>query len=133
MENEEGIASPLLFQEIANQKSLFPATDFRSALYNSLVSCSVLQIWIEPRLSSVKDFKVLAYWKVSEAQYTDLLRLVRDILANPVSTIASESAFSAGGRVRDKYRSKLPPKNVEALVCLRDWLYDVNCGGCGVC
>jgi hypothetical protein len=43
-------------------------------------------------------------------------------MAVQVSTIASESAFSAGGRVVDPYRSSLDPDMVEALICTKDWV-----------
>ncbi|KAL2929476.1 putative AC9 transposase [Bienertia sinuspersici] len=46
----------------------------------------------------------------------------RDILAMPFSTVASESAFSAGGRHRNLFRSSLTPKMVESLICTQDWL-----------
>ncbi|KAL4381580.1 hypothetical protein AHAS_Ahas04G0147700 [Arachis hypogaea] len=48
--------------------------------------------------------------------------MAREVLAIPVSTVASESAFSTGGRVLDLYRSSLTPRMVEALVCTGDWL-----------
>lgn len=48
--------------------------------------------------------------------------MARDILAIPVSTVASESAFSTGGRTIDDYRSNLLPATVEALKCSQDWL-----------
>ncbi|XP_076910017.1 zinc finger BED domain-containing protein RICESLEEPER 2-like [Bidens hawaiensis] len=43
-------------------------------------------------------------------------------LCVPVSTVASESAFSTGGRVVDPYRSSLSPNIVEALICTEDWI-----------
>jgi hypothetical protein len=36
-----------------------------------------------------------------------------------VSTVASESAFSAGGLVVDPYRNRLGPEIVESLICQR--------------
>jgi len=44
------------------------------------------------------------------------------VLAIPISTVASECAFSTGGRVVNPYRSCLTPKIVEVLVCTQDWL-----------
>ncbi|CAI0381119.1 unnamed protein product, partial [Linum tenue] len=48
--------------------------------------------------------------------------MVRDILAVPVSSVASESAFSCGGRVLSPFRSSLSPNIVEALICAEDWI-----------
>ncbi|XP_070050411.1 uncharacterized protein [Nicotiana tomentosiformis] len=48
--------------------------------------------------------------------------MARDVLAVPVSSVASECAFSTGGRLLDSFRSSLTPKLVQALVCLQDWL-----------
>ena len=43
-------------------------------------------------------------------------------MAIPVSTVASESAFSTGGRILDQFRSSLTPKLVECLICTQDWV-----------
>jgi hypothetical protein len=48
--------------------------------------------------------------------------LARDVLAIPISTVASESAFSTGGRVLDDFRTSLTPFMVEAIICTQDWL-----------
>ncbi|CAN0846306.1 Putative AC transposase [Linum grandiflorum] len=46
--------------------------------------------------------------------------MAKDILAVPISTVASESCFSTGGRVLDDFKSSLTI--VEALICAEDWL-----------
>ncbi|KAL9241078.1 hypothetical protein vseg_015229 [Gypsophila vaccaria] len=48
--------------------------------------------------------------------------MVRDVLSIPVSTVASESEFSTGGRILDPFRRFLTTKMVEGLVCAQDWL-----------
>jgi len=62
-------------------------------------------------------FDILAWWKNQKDEYPVLSIIARDVLAMQVSTVASESAFSAGGRVVDPYRSSLDPDMVQALVC----------------
>ncbi|XP_062003222.1 zinc finger BED domain-containing protein RICESLEEPER 2-like [Rosa rugosa] len=68
------------------------------------------------------EFNILNWWKTSTAKFRVLSKMAGDILSIPISTVASESAFSAGGRVLDQYRSSLRPNTVEALICTGDWL-----------
>ncbi|CAN1340615.1 Putative AC9 transposase [Linum perenne] len=48
--------------------------------------------------------------------------MARDVLAILISSVASESAFSTGGRVLSNFRSSLTPAIVEDLICAEDWL-----------
>jgi hypothetical protein len=48
--------------------------------------------------------------------------MAQDILAIPISTVASESVFSTSGRILDDFRTSLTPFMLEALVCTQDWL-----------
>ncbi|WVZ49306.1 hypothetical protein U9M48_000675 [Paspalum notatum var. saurae] len=70
-----------------------------------------------------KDFDTLKWWKDNANRFSILSRMARDLLAIPISTVASGSAFSTGGRVLDDFRSSLTPTMVERLVCTQDWLY----------
>ena len=47
--------------------------------------------------------------------------IARDVLTMPVSTVASEAAFSVGGRMVSKERCNLSPEGIEVVVCLKDW------------
>ena len=69
-----------------------------------------------------ENFDILAWWKVNSDKFKVLSQIARDVLAVPVSTVASESAFSTGGRILDPYRSSLRAKIVEAHVCAQNWL-----------
>lgn len=77
----------------------------------------------EPRYSRTEEFDVLSFWKTNQYRYPELSAMARDVLAIPVSTVASESAFSVGGRVLDQYRSSLKCETVEALITTKDWMF----------
>jgi hypothetical protein len=62
-------------------------------------------------------FDALEWWKFNQLKYHILSKMVRDVLAIPISIVASESTFSAGGRVIDPYSASLATKTVEMLLC----------------
>ena len=72
------------------------------------------------------NFCILNWWKVNSSKSRLLLKVARDVLAIPLSTIASESAFSTGGRVLDPFRSSLLPTTVEMLICAQNWLRAID-------
>ncbi|CAI0400590.1 unnamed protein product [Linum tenue] len=75
------------------------------------------------------EFDILMWWKHNGPKYPTLQAISRDVLAVPVTSVASECAFSSGGRVLDPHRSKLHHATVETLVCTRSWLQAELAGG----
>ncbi|XP_073033697.1 zinc finger BED domain-containing protein RICESLEEPER 2-like [Primulina eburnea] len=69
-----------------------------------------------------EQFGILLWWKMNEPRLPTLAEMTRNMLAIPISAVASESAFSIGGRILDSFKSSLTPKLVQALVCVQDWL-----------
>ncbi|KAL9663394.1 hypothetical protein QQ045_018780 [Rhodiola kirilowii] len=67
------------------------------------------------------NFNVLEWWKANSSMYPVLSLMARDLLSIPTSTVASEAAFSAGGRVVSEKKASLSPNTIEALICLKDW------------
>ncbi|KZV51617.1 hypothetical protein F511_24990 [Dorcoceras hygrometricum] len=76
----------------------------------------------ETKIDRSVKLDVLAFWKAHQFRYPELAQMARDVLTVPISTVASESTFSVGGRILDQYRSAMKPEVVETLVCCRDWL-----------
>ncbi|KAK2639403.1 hypothetical protein Ddye_027198 [Dipteronia dyeriana] len=49
--------------------------------------------------------------------------IARDILAIPISTVASESSFSTSGRIVSAQRNRLLPSTLEAIIRTQNWLW----------
>ena len=67
-------------------------------------------------------FDVLQWWKGNQSKFPILSMMARDILSIPVTTVASESTFSAGKRVIDAKRASMNTETVEILLCGGDWV-----------
>ncbi|GJZ95928.1 zinc finger BED domain-containing protein RICESLEEPER 2-like protein [Tanacetum coccineum] len=91
--------------------------DALSELYEEYVS----EYYSSSEQSGETSFDVLAWWRANSLRYRILSRMARDILAIPITTVASEATFSAGSRVIDTYRASLAPETVEVLLCGGDW------------
>ncbi|XP_031280054.1 zinc finger BED domain-containing protein RICESLEEPER 2-like [Pistacia vera] len=77
-------------------------------------------------VGDLTTFDALTWWKANSTKFPILSTMARDILAIPITMVASESAFSADSRVIDTYRSSLTPNTVEMLLCGCDWSKTLN-------
>ncbi|CAM8880169.1 unnamed protein product [Rhodiola kirilowii] len=115
-----------------NTASMFPLVQnfsmsrIKRARVNLNISAqtSDLQMYLDLATIEVDDddnFNLLGWWKNNCSLYPVLSSLAKDLLVVPASTVASEAAFSAGGRVVNEKRAALSPNTIEALICLKDW------------
>ena len=49
------------------------------------------------------NFEILEWWKDNSSRYKLLSKMAKDVLAVPISTVASESAFSTESRIVDPF------------------------------
>jgi len=84
----------------------------------------------EPLLPRTQDLDIIQWWQVAGLKYPTLRKIARDILAIPVTTVVSESAFSTSGRIISPHRSRLTPSMIEALMCMQAWSHNDMLGKC---
>ncbi|KAI3513058.1 hypothetical protein L1887_20383 [Cichorium endivia] len=82
-----------LFSNIASIANLHEDTGITTELDNYLK---------EKLLPKDTNLDLLGWWKTNGFKFPTLQRIARDILAVPISTVASESAFSTSGRLENK-------------------------------
>ncbi|KAA8534475.1 hypothetical protein F0562_031992 [Nyssa sinensis] len=95
-------------------------THARSTTIHAYQKSKIEQYLEEPVFPRKEEFNILHWWKVNSAKLPTLVRMARDILALSAATVASEAAFSVGGRIIDESCSCLLPDIVEALVTAND-------------
>ncbi|KAF7135640.1 hypothetical protein RHSIM_Rhsim08G0133300 [Rhododendron simsii] len=104
--------------DFGNHKSLKSQFKMHMQKETNMASKSELEKYLAEASEDDSDkFDILRWWKLNSSKYPIVSQMARDVLAIPVSTVSSESAFSTGGCVIDSYRSSLFPKTVEALIC----------------
>lgn len=87
---------------------------------------SALRLYLEDPKLEMKthpNLNVLQYWRENRNRFGALTYMAMDILSIPITTVASESSFSIGAHVINKYRTRLLPNNVQALLCTRSWIH----------
>jgi hypothetical protein len=89
---------------------------------SSTYMCTELGLYLEePTLPRTQELDIISWWQHAGIKYPTLRKIDRDIMAIPVTTVASKSVFSTGGRVISPHRSRLAPKTVEGLMCMQAW------------
>jgi hypothetical protein len=64
----------------------------------------------ELRVRAIEGDDILQWWERTAHRFPIMARIARDVLAVPVTSVPSESAFSTGGRTIDQFRSCLGTK-----------------------
>ena len=100
--------------------------DFDSDLNNSK---SELDLYLEERKYKQAEMDILEYWQKNSTRYPILSLMSRDILSIPITTVASESTFSIGGKVLTSLRNSLRPQNAECIICTHNWLHGFGVNG----
>jgi hypothetical protein len=90
------------------------------------VKSEVVKYLSEDNEPDTPGFDIPKWWKANSTRFPILSHLARDLLAISVTSVASESAFSAGGRTLDDFRTSLTLRMVKHLVCANDWLHGGN-------
>jgi hypothetical protein len=82
-----------------------------------------LDRYLEEETLQNDNFDIIGWWRLKGTWYPNLRLIARDILAIPITTVTSESAFSTSGRLLSDHRSHLTPRMLEALMCNQSWLH----------
>ncbi|KAK3229851.1 hypothetical protein Dsin_001732 [Dipteronia sinensis] len=80
-----------------------------------------LSAYYEQEDTEDKKFDILYWWKEHERYFPILAMIAKQILSTPVSTVAVEQQFSAGGNILDPKRSLMSPKSLQIQACVEDW------------
>ena len=71
--------------------------------------------------NEVKNFDIVNWWKSHESTFPVLSKMVHDLLAPPMSTVASKFVFSIVANIIGDKKTTLAIEMVEDLTCMKDW------------
>uniref|UniRef100_A0A7N2MT18 BED-type domain-containing protein n=1 Tax=Quercus lobata TaxID=97700 RepID=A0A7N2MT18_QUELO len=81
-----------------------------------------LEKYLQGPLQPDEEFDILGWWHTKSQDSPTLWTMARDILAIPMSTSTSNSAFCIETMTLDPIFNDLDPDIIEALFCGKDWL-----------
>jgi len=103
------------------KKMLFKSSSSSSSS-NASSATTDLDAYLKYDIHEPDDsFSILTWWCTRAPQYPLLSRIARDCLVVPASTVASESAFSAGRRIMTDYRASMGAQTLKMAVMKKDW------------
>jgi hypothetical protein len=129
--NKPANASPTSTKPNSNSKYLEsdPEARFKAYLAGKKTKTSwgtaEIDLYLEESTVPIDSpsFDILKWWSINSLRLPTLAILAKTILMTPMTSIASESAFSTGGRVLSDSRNRLKPATLEALICGQDWIF----------
>jgi hypothetical protein len=121
-ENSASVGAGTSTTSRSKKNALTDFHSFRASKNLALCRTETERYFAEDVEPPCKTFDALMWWKITSSKFPVLAEVARDVLAIPITIVASESAFSTGVRVIDHFRSSLAPKTVEALICTQNWL-----------
>ena len=81
-----------------------------------------LEKYFQEPLQPDEEFDILGWWHTKSQDSPTLWTMARDILAIPISTSTSNSAFCIETMTLDPIFNDLDPDIIEPLFCGKDWL-----------
>ena len=81
-----------------------------------------LEKYLQEPLQPDEEFDILGWWHTKSQDSPTLWTMARDILAIPMSTSTSNSAFCIETMTLDPIFNDLDPDIIESLFCGKDWL-----------
>ncbi|KAI9157652.1 hypothetical protein LWI28_025830 [Acer negundo] len=106
--------------QIARGSTVFPKS--QKLRTSSSSSVSELDRYLEDTHEFLEEkFSLQVWWKTHQQDYPILAIIAKQILGTPVSTVAVEQEFSAGGNILEPRRSVMSPQSLEMQACVDDW------------
>ncbi|KAK3221537.1 hypothetical protein Dsin_008562 [Dipteronia sinensis] len=98
----------------------------RGSSSSSSTTYSELESYLSTSFEFIEDtedkkFDILHWWNEYERYFPILAMIAKQILSTPVSMVAVEQQFSAGGNILDPKRSLMSPKSLQIQACVEDW------------
>ncbi|KAK0573143.1 hypothetical protein LWI29_003563 [Acer saccharum] len=116
-----GSRSSVKFQLRGLGDQLFSQRSKKLRTSSSSSSASELGRYLEDNhIFPDEEFDLQVWWKSHQQDYPILAIIAKQILGTPVSTVAVEQEFSAGGNILDPRRSAMSPQSLEIQACVDD-------------